>query len=227
MGDADRAFKNAVYEQIARVGKALAHPRRIELLDLLCQGPMSVEQLANKSSMSMGSTSQHLQQLKESLLVRAERRGTYVVYRLRDDLTCSLFHTLQTVAEHYYAELRAITEAFFSEHQALESLDLSTFQERADKDAFVLLDVRPSDEYEAGHWPGALSIPLNHLIDRLAELPQYRTIVAYCRGPYCILAPHAVELLQQKGYRAIRLADGVSSWRAQGIPYFRRSEDTI
>ncbi|MDA8333773.1 MAG: metalloregulator ArsR/SmtB family transcription factor [Peptococcaceae bacterium] len=217
MGDADRAFKDAVYEQIARVGRAVAHPRRLELLDLLCQGPMTVEQLARKSALPMGSASQHLQHLKEARLVRGERHGTYVVYRLHDDLVCTLFHTLREVAEQYYADMRSVTETFFADHQALEPVDVDTLRERWEKDAVVILDVRPPEEYAAGHWPGALSVPLETLAGRLADLPRDRTIVAYCRGPYCVLAAHAVGVLRREGFRAERLAGGVGEWRARGL----------
>jgi rhodanese-related sulfurtransferase len=216
--DADRSFKDAIYEQISRVGRAVSHPRRLELLDLLCQGPATVEQLAQKSALSVGSTSQHLQHLKEARLVRGERRGTFVVYRLQDDLTCALFHMLRTVAERYYAEMRHITETFLAERAALEAVDLATLQHRLEDDDVVLLDVRPADEYASGHWPGALSVPLETLAEHLAELPRDRMVVAYCRGPYCVLSLHAVDLLTQSGFQAARLVEGVSDWRAQGVP---------
>lgn len=222
MPDPDRMFKDAVYEQIARVGRAVAHPRRLELLDLLCQGPMSVEQLARKSAMPVASASQHLQHLKDARLVRGERRGTFVVYRLTDEVTCELFHTLQTVAERYYAELRAVTEALLNDDEALEAVDATTLRERSATGSVLLLDVRPPEEYAAGHWPGAICMPLETLADRLAELPKDRTIVAYCRGPYCVLALHAVDLLRRRGFRALRWAQGVSDWRAQGWPLAQR-----
>ena len=218
MSREDRAFKDAVYEQVARVGRAVSHPRRLELLDLLCQGPMTVEQLARKSALSMGSTSQHLQHLKEARLVRGERQGTYVVYHLQDDLTCGLLQTLQTVADRYYAELRAVTEAFFGAQPVLEAVDAPTLQDRAATEGVLLLDVRPAEEYAAGHWPGALSMPLETLAERLAGLPRDRQIAAYCRGPYCVLSLHAVDLLRQAGFPAVRLAEGVRDWRARGLP---------
>lgn len=216
--DLDRAFKNAIYDQIARIGRAVAHPRRLELLDLLCQGPMTVEALARKSGMSVGSTSQHLQHLKDAHLVRVEPRGAARVYRLRDEGTCELFRSLRGLAERYYADIHAITEAFLRNWQDLETLDVASLQQRMEQEPLVLLDVRPKEEFVAGHWPGAVSLPLDELKDRLAELPRDRTIVAYCRGPYCVLSLHAVELLRQHGFRAVRLADGVADWRAQGLP---------
>ena len=216
--DPDRAFKDAIYEQIARIGRAVAHPRRLELLDLLCQGPTTVETLARKSAMSVGSTSQHLQHLKDAHLVRVEPRGAARIYRLTDAATCELFRSLRGLAERYYADMRAITEAFLRDREALETLDVATLQQRMDQEEVILLDVRPAEEYAAGHWPGAVSLPLDALTDRVAELPRDRTVVAYCRGPYCVLALHAAETLRQHGFRAIRLADGVPDWRAQGLP---------
>ena len=216
--DPDRAFKDAIYEQIARIGRAVAHPRRLELLDLLCQGPTTVETLARKSAMSVGSTSQHLQHLKDAHLVRVEPRGAARIYRLTDAATCELFRSLRGLAERYYADMRVITEAFLRDREALETLDVATLQQRMDQEEVILLDVRPAEEYTAGHWPGAVSLPLDALTDRVAELPRDRTVVAYCRGPYCVLAMHAAEVLRQHGFRAIRLADGVPDWRAQGLP---------
>lgn len=218
MSDADRIFKDSIYEQIARVGRAVAHPRRLELLDLLCQAPMTVEQLAQKSALPIGSASQHLQHLKAARLVIADRQGTYMRYRLKDDLSCSLLHTLKTVAEQYYAEMRVITEDFLMDHQNLQAVSITDIQTRGADDSLTLVDVRPVEEYKAGHWPGAISIPLEALADRLMELPVDHTIVAYCRGPYCLLSLHAVKTLQREGFHAVRLIEGVSDWRVRGLP---------
>lgn len=214
----DRAFKDAIYEQLARVGRALAHPRRLELLDLLCQGPMTVEMLARKSAMSVGNTSQHLQHLKDAQLVRAQVRGTNRVYRLNDGATCDLFRSLRSYAAQHYAEMHAITQTFLYDRAALEAVDTSTLQRRLQEDAVILLDVRPPEEYAAGHWPGAIAMPVEDLSSHSAHLPRDRTIVAYCRGPYCVLALQAVEILREQGFRAVRLIDGVADWRAQGLP---------
>jgi rhodanese-related sulfurtransferase/DNA-binding transcriptional ArsR family regulator len=216
--NADRAFKDAIYEQIARIGRAVMHPRRLELLDLLCQGPMAVELLARKSGMSIGSTSQHLQHLREARLVRATPQGTSRIYQLADEAACGLFRTLRSFAERYYAEMRDVAESFLRDRNALESIDAATLQSRLQRESLMLLDVRPPEEYAAGHWPGALSLPLEELASRLAELPRDRTIVAYCRGPYCVLALHAVETLRQHGFQAIRMAEGVSDWATRGLP---------
>ena len=216
--NADRAFKDAIYQQIARVSRAVMHPRRLELLDLLCQGPMTVERLARKSGMSIGNTSQHLQHLREARLVQVIPHGTARIYQLADEATCDLFHTLRSLAERYYAEMREVTEAFLKGKDDLEAIGAGTLAERFEHESPVLLDVRPSEEYDSGHWPGALSLPIEELAGRLAELPQDRTIVAYCRGPYCVLSLHAVEVLRQHGFQAIRMVEGVSDWRAQGLP---------
>ncbi len=220
MHDPDRVFKDAIYEQVARIGRAVGHPRRLELLDLLCQGPMTVQQLARKSAMSVGSCSQHLQHLKDARLVSGDRQGTYVVYRLAGETACGLLHTLERAAEQSYAEMRELTEAFLA-GSGVEAVDAEALQARAQREPLVLLDVRPPEEYAAGHWPGAISMPLETLADRLAELPADRTIVAYCRGPYCVLALHAVDLMRRRGLRALRLSEGVSDWRARGLPIAR------
>lgn len=223
MQSADREFKDAVYEQIARIGRAVTHARRLELLDLLCQGPMAVEQLARKSGMSIGSTSQHLQHLREARLVRVTPQGTTRIYQLADDAACDLFHTLRSLAERYYAEMRELTDAFFRSQDGFESVDALTLHRRMQNNSLMLLDVRPTEEYFAGHWPGAVSLPLEDLANRLTELPRDRTIVAYCRGPYCVLALHAVEVLRQHGFQAIRMTEGVSDWAAQGLPVQKES----
>jgi rhodanese-related sulfurtransferase len=224
MKDPDRMFKDAIYEQIARIGRAVAHPRRLELLDLLCQGPMTVEALAKKSAMSIGSASQHLQHLKDAQLVRVEPKGSARIYRLNDEATCELFRTLRGLAERYYADMRAITEAFLHHRESLETVDTVTLLNRMTQEPVILLDVRPEEEYWAGHWPGAISLPVEELAQRLAELPKDRTVVAYCRGPYCVLALHAVEVLQQQGFHAVRLADGVPDWKALGLPVAKGGE---
>ncbi len=214
----DRAFKDAIYEQIARIGRAVAHPRRLELLDLLCQGPMTVEQLARKSNMPIGSASQHLQHLRASRVVRVVPRGTTREYHLADTAVGELFRTLRNISGRYYAEMHAITQAFFEAGEPLEELNTETLQRRLAENAVVLVDVRPSEEYLAGHWPGALSFPVDDMENHLADLPRDKLIVAYCRGPYCVLALQAADILRQNGYRISRLIDGVSDWKALGLP---------
>lgn len=215
--DGDRRFQSFAYERLARLASAVAHPRRLELIDLLCQGPMTVEQLTQKSGMPLASASQHLQHLRAVRLVEGERRGSHVRYRLVDDaLTCDLLATLRRAVEHYDAEVRSATQAFLDNYHDVESVDLATLRARLRGQPLFLIDVRPAEEYAAGHWPGALSLPLEELASRLAELPHDRPIVAYCRGPYCVLALHAVDLLRRQGFHAFRLIEGVSEWRSRG-----------
>lgn len=223
--DRDRIFKDAIYEQIYRAARALAHPRRLELVDLLCQGPMTVDSLARKSAMSVGNTSQHLQHLKNAQLVRVQVRGTTRIYRLNDGATCDLFRRLRSYAEQHYSDMQAITQAFLQDRETFEAVDAATLHRRLQEHEVVLLDVRPPEEFAAGHWPGAISMPLEDLSTHMSHLPRNRTIVAYCRGPYCVLALQAVELLRTEGFRAVRLAEGVADWRAQGLPV-ERDEQT-
>ncbi len=211
-----RQFKDAVYEQFARIGKAVSAPRRLELLDLLCQGPRTVESLAGQVAMSIANTSQHLQVLRAARLVDAEKRGLHVEYRLADDEVCQFFHGLRRVAESRLAEIERVTRAYHEQRGALEPVDREELLRRVRHDDVTLLDVRPSEEFHAGHIPGALSVPLPELKKRLTKLPKTREIVAYCRGPYCVMAIDAVDLLRKKGFRATRLDDGVVEWRARG-----------
>jgi rhodanese-related sulfurtransferase/DNA-binding transcriptional ArsR family regulator len=216
--DRDRAFKDAIYAQIARVGSAVAHPKRLELLDLLCQGPMTVEELARKADMPVGSASQHLQRLKAARLVALEVEGTRHRYHLTDDGTCLLFRVLRDTAQRYLAEMRETVATFLGDESTLEAVDAETLQERLAGEGVLLLDVRPREEYLAGHIPGALSLPLEELHQRLSELPRDRTVVAYCRGPYCVLSLHAAKALSEAGIKVVRLVDGVADWRALGLP---------
>lgn len=211
--DQDRVFKNAVYEQVARLGQALAHPRRLELLDLLCQGPMTVEVLARKSAMSMANCSQHLQHLKAANLVRSEAQGSARVYHLKDASTCALVRLVGEVAERYYAELRDIYQEFMKGTEGFEAVTVASLQERMDRDSVLLIDVRPAEEYASGHLPSAISLPYESLAERLSDLPKDRTVVAYCRGPFCVLSLHAVETLRAAGFDALRLKEGVVNWR--------------
>lgn len=211
-----RRFKDAVYEQFARVGKAVSAPKRLELLDLLCQGPRTVEALAEQAAISVANASQHLQVLRAARLVDAEKKGLYVEYRLADDEVCRFFVALRGLAEARLAEVVQVTRAYFDERGALEAVEGGELLRRVKKGEVTVLDVRPPEEYRAGHIPGALSIPVGELKARLAELPKGREVVAYCRGPYCVMALEAVELLRKKGFKAHRMEQGVAEWRARG-----------
>jgi len=216
MRSENRRFKDATYEQFARIGKAVSAPRRLELLDLLGQGPRTVEALAGQAGISVANASQHLQVLRRARLVEAEKRGLHVEYRLADQQVGRFFHSLRRLAETRLAEIDAITRAFLEKRGALESVGGDELARRVREGAVTVLDVRPPEEYRAGHIPGAISVPLPELRNRISELPRDREIVAYCRGRYCVMAIEAVELLRRKGFRANRLEHGVSDWRARG-----------
>ncbi|MEE9133622.1 MAG: metalloregulator ArsR/SmtB family transcription factor [Gemmatimonadota bacterium] len=218
MSISSRHFKDAVYQQLGRVGKALASPRRLELLDLLCQGPGTVEALARAIDQSVANTSQHLQVLRSARLVEAEKEGVHVRYRLADEMVCDFYRSLRALAESQLAEIERITREFLEARGTMEPVDREHLLDRVRRGEVTVLDVRPVEEYVAGHIPGALSVPLDRLDGRLADLPRDREIVAYCRGPYCVLAIEAVELLRTRGFEAVRLEDGVPDWQARGYP---------
>ena len=216
MKTSSRRFKDTIYEQFARVGKAVSAPRRLELLDLLCQGPRTVEVLAEQAGISVANASQHLRILRAARLVEAEKKGLYVEYRLADDRVWRFFHSLQGMAETRLAEVEQVTRAFLEERGAMEVVHAAELLRRVREGEVTVLDVRPTEEYRAGHIPGALSVPVGELKRRLSELPRDRDIVAYCRGPYCVMAIEAVTFLRRRGFRAHRLEHGVVQWRARG-----------
>lgn len=216
MATAHRRFKDGIYEHFSRVGKAVAAPKRIELLDLLCQGPRTVEALAVQASISVANASQHLQVLRAAGLVDAAKKGLYVEYRVADEDVCRFFLTLRRLAESRLAEVEHVARAYFEARGAMDAVDADELLRRVKSGEATLLDVRPAVEYRAGHIPGALSIPVDELASRLAELPRSRDVVAYCRGPYCVMAVDAVELLRAKGFQAHRMEQGVVDWRAGG-----------
>lgn len=210
--------KDGLYEQFARIGKAVAHPKRIELLDVLCQGERSVEVLAEAAAMSVVNASAHLRVLREARLVATRREGTRVFYRLADDAVCDFFFSLRDLAGDRYAEVDRMMRDFFEARDELEPVNRDELLSRAGDGHVLVLDVRPREEYEAGHILGAVSVPLADLEGRMAGLPRGAEIVAYCRGPYCVLAPQAVELLRTHGFTARRLEDGFPEWRRAGLP---------
>ncbi len=210
--------KKAIYEQLARIGKAVASPPRLELLDLLRQGPRTVEALAREAGLSVANASQHLRVLHGARLVEAEKQGLFVTYRLADLAVCVFFRDLRRLAEVCLAEVESIARQFREGRESLEPVEKKALLRRIRRGEVIVLDVRPPEEYRAGHIPGAVSIPLRDLKSRLSKLPRDQEIVAYCRGPYCVLAIEAVELLRAKGFHALRLEDGVPEWRTQGFP---------
>jgi ArsR family transcriptional regulator len=209
--------RHDLFEQFARIGKAVSSAARLELLDLLAQGEKSVETLARQSGLSVTNTSNHLKELRTSGLVATRKDGPYVHYRLADPAVHDFLRCLQEIARRQLAEVRQIVRDYFEEPEALEPVAVSELVERMRADDVVVLDVRPEDEYAFGHIPGAISIPVGELERRLSELPPEKEIVAYCRGPYCVLAPRAVEILRARGFRARRLDEGMPDWHARGL----------
>ena len=219
-----REAKDRLYEQFARTAKALAHPRRIELLELVAQGDVSVEVLAERSSTSVTNASAHLQVLRRARLVETRRAGTHVFYRLASDDVARLVSTLRDVSRSRLMEVEHVIRDYFGARDALEPLTRDELLARQAHGDVVVLDVRPTDEFVAGHIPGALSIPLDQLDDQLGRLPRDVTIVAYCRGPYCVLAPLAIEKLRAAGFDSRRLADGLPEWRLAALPLSQGEE---
>jgi rhodanese-related sulfurtransferase len=211
-----RHFKDAIYEQLARIGKASSAPKRLELLDLLCQGPRTVEALAKESALSVANASRHLQILRAARLVDGEKKGLYVEYRLADKEVGHFFVALRGLAQARLTEVESVRRAYLAKRETLEPVQGDELLRRVRAGEVTLLDVRPASEYRAGHIPGALSVPLAELEARLKSLPKRREIVAYCRGPYCVMAVEAVELLRKRGFRAQRMEHGVVDWRARG-----------
>ncbi len=213
-----RQLKNHLYEQVARIGHAVASPKRLELIELLCQGEKAVETLAAQAEISVKLASAHLKELRLARLVETRKNGKYVVYRLADSKVADLWVALRTQAEERLVELQVALANLVGHGDELQGLDRRAILKKAACGEVLVLDVRPSEEYAAAHLPHARSLPLDELKKRLSELPENVPVVAYCRGPFCLMAKDAVELLRKKGYRAVHLTDGVAEWRAQGLP---------
>lgn len=215
------AGKQRIYEQFARVGKALAAPARLELIDLLAQGERSVDALAREAALSIANASQHLQVLHAARLVESRREGQRIYYRLAGPSVETLWLTLRGTAEAQLAELPGVARAYLGDAEALEPIDRAELARRLDAGTVVLIDVRPAEEYAQGHIAGAVSVPLDELATWAKQAPRRKPIVAYCRGPYCVYAIQAVTELQRRGLRATRAGDGVPEWRAAGLPVAR------
>jgi rhodanese-related sulfurtransferase/DNA-binding transcriptional ArsR family regulator len=213
-----RQVKDQLYEAFARTAKALASPKRIELVELMAQGERTVEALAEAAGMSVTNTSAHLQVLARSRLVETRKEATKVFYRLSGDDVAAFVVALRDMARSRLAEVDQVVRDYFDARDALEPVSGQELAARAEGGKVVILDVRPPEEFASAHIPGARSVPLDQLDAALARLPKRKEIVAYCRGPYCVLAPQAVERLRAKGYKARRLAEGLPEWQLAGLP---------
>ena len=213
-----RKFKDRLYGQFALIGKAMASPARLELLELLAQGPRTVEALATESSLSIANASQHLQILRQAGLVDSQKHGLFVEYRLAGQDVFELCRALRVVAEVRNAELERIVRDHFGDRKESEAVSIDELLKRARKADVVILDTRPAPEFAAGHIAGAISVPVEDLQQELRRLPKNKEYVAYCRGPYCVYADRAVEFLRKHGRRARRLLEGFPEWKAAGLP---------
>ncbi len=213
-----REAKDALYAQFSRLGKAVSNPKRIELLELLAQADRSVDELAAASGMDFGNTSAQLQVLSRARLVEGRRQGKRVMYRLADESVTRFLAALRELSRARLAEVEQVARDYFEARDHLEPLGSADLMKRLEDPETLVIDVRPAEEFAAGHIPGALSVPLSELKGRIAELPRAAEIVAYCRGPYCVLAPQAIEILRRAGLRARRFEDGFPEWRLAGLP---------
>ena len=209
--------KHELFQHFARIGKATSSPARLELLDLLAQGEKTVETLARQAGLSVTNTSNPLRELRTSGLASNRKEGLHVYYRLADPAVHDFLRCLEEIAHRQLAEVREIVREYFQEPESLEPVGMDELLERIRMDDVVVLDVRPEDEYLAGHIPGALSVPVKEVERHLGELPPHKEVVAYCRGPYCVLSVKAVEILRARGIRARRLQEGLPDWRGRGL----------
>lgn len=210
--------KRDVFANLARVGTALSSPTRIEFLELLAQAERSVEQLATLTGATVANTSQHLQKLRQAGLIIGRKEGLYVFYRLAGDEVVEMLSAMSRVGEAYVAEVERIVRLYFTSKDELEPVPAKELLQRARRGLVTVLDVRPPEEFAAGHVPGAINIPIHELEKRIKELPRRREVVAYCRGPYCLMSYDAVSVLRKKGLKARRLEAGMPEWRAAGMP---------
>jgi ArsR family transcriptional regulator len=209
--------KHRLYEQFAELARTLGHAHRLELLEHLAQGERSVEVLAERCGLSVANASQHLQHLRRGGFVMSRRQGKRVLYRLSNDLVLAALTALRRLAEQNLADVREIIGSYFGKLDNLEPVPRRELLQRLRDGSVTLLDVRPEDEFDLGHLPGALNIPLPELMQRLSELPAKQEIIAYCRGPYCVLSFEAVAVLRARGFKVRRLEDGFPEWRAAGL----------
>ena len=209
--------KTELFEQFALIGKVLASPSRLLLLDLLSQGEKPVETLAEQAGLSVPNASNHLRELRATSLVRTRRSGQHIYYRLPSPAIRDLLRSLQDVAYEHLAEVRELVSDFCRDPDGFKAVDVETLHRRVEEGEVVVLDLRPPDEYASGHIPGAISLPISELEERLRELPRDREIVAYCRGPYCLFSRQAVQRLRGLGFRAYQMEEGVTEWEERGF----------
>jgi len=214
-------FKTRLFDQFGRMGRSLSSPKRLELLDLLCQAERSVDELCRETGLSPSNVSQHLRVLKEAHLVASRQEGLHHLYSLADPTVAEFWRGFRRLAVSRLPAIREILTRYFQNGEGLEEISPDELEARMNQGDVVVLDVRPEREYSAGHLPGARSLPLVELVRRLDEIPSDRELVAYCRGPYCVMASEAARLLKERGYRVRRLDDGVQEWEAQGRPIER------
>lgn len=213
-----RSFKNGLYQQFARVGKALSSPHRIEMIELLAQRERTVESLAEELGQTMGNASAHLQVLREARLVESRKEGLYVHYRVADGVVLQLLEALRKVSETRLAEVDRLVKSYLGDRSDMDAIGFDELKARLKADSVILLDVRPAEEYAAGHIAGAVSIPHDQLAERMREIPKDKEVVAYCRGPYCVFADDAVATLTGKRRKARRLEAGFPEWKNAGLP---------
>jgi len=218
MSNSGRPIKDVLYTQVARIGKAVGSPKRLELIELLCQGEKPVERLAAEAEISLKLASAHLKELRQAHLVEARKEGKNVYYRLTSEAVADFWVAIRSLAEDRLLELRAALAKLAEHVHELTPVSREELLAQARRGEVMVLDVRPEAEFQAGHLPYAQSMPLEELRKRLAVLPRDKPVVAYCRGPFCLMAAEAVELLRKEGFSAIRLEDGVAEWRAYGLP---------
>lgn len=212
------SLKQQLYREIARIGRAVCHGYRLELLEYLAQGERTVEVLAKLAGISVANTSQHLQVMRQSGLVKARKEGQYVSYSIVDDEVVRLLASMRKLAETHLAEVERLVRTYLTVKDELEPIPRAELLDRARRGLVTVMDVRPQEEYVSGHIPGAINLPIKDLEQRLRDLPHDQEIVAYCRGPHCVLAYEAVERLRQAGFQARRLQDGFPEWREAGLP---------
>jgi rhodanese-related sulfurtransferase/DNA-binding transcriptional ArsR family regulator len=212
-----RTFKDKVYDELAKVTKAMANARRMEIIDLLAQGPFSVEQIAQQTGLSIANTSQHLQVLKSARLVEISKKGTFSFYHLSGEKVFEVWRALRELGMKQSAEVERIIQDFRKSPYLLESVTLEELQQKITTENVIVLDVRPDEEYQHGHIHNAISIPVEELSERMNELSKGAEIIAYCRGPFCVYADEAVALLREKGFKAKRLKEGFPDWVAMGF----------